>query len=272
MNRPACLLALALFAGPAFAQSFNFAVGPTTNQPSSSYAAAGLPGYWNAFPAPNGSDTYNLVQLDGTVTNVYAWQGGGTFLLNSDDPGTNGDDQQLMDHCQITYTSTETCLFFYNMQAGDYEILMYAWMPNQPTVISNTSSDNETGFPHIVVGGAWPGHQAEGITFARHLCHVSNSDNTLKTHSGIVPGQNQANGAAYNGIQIRQLPPRLAGDVNCDGVVNANDIAAFIQALTAPATYYAAHPTCRIDNADMNNDGQRTPADVGAFVTAVLAS
>ena len=265
------LIVLALLFAPcqwAFGQSFNIAVGPPGNQPSSSYAAAGLPGYWNAFPAYNNTTTYNLIQLDGTTTSVYSWQYGGTQLLNSDDPATSGNDEQLMDHCQVTYTQgLETCLFFYNLQNGDYEVLVYAWMPNQPAVLSNTSSDEEPGNPHIVVGGAWPGHQAQGITYARHFAHVGGANpGLLRTHSGIAPGQNPALGAAYNGVQIRQLPARQPGDMNCDGLVNGQDIGPFVAALVDPSTYYASEASCRIDNADVNGDSQITPADIPGFI------
>jgi hypothetical protein len=263
--------ALALFAvtaTSALAQSFNIAIGPLVNQPSSSYGAAGLPGYWNATPAYHNTNTYNLVKLDGTVTGVHLWQYGGTELRNTDDPATTGDDQQLMDHCQVTYTpGLETCVFFYDLQNGDYEVLIYAMMPAQPAVKSNTSSDEESGNPHIVVGGAWPGQHIQGVTFARHLAHVGGANpGLLRTHSGIVPGQDPAQGSAYNGVQIRLLPARSPGDMNCDGVVNASDIAPFVNALVNSPVYYSAQPTCRIDNADINGDSQLTSADVPGFI------
>ena len=119
--------------GAAFGPSFNIATGPTTNQPASSYAAAGLAGFWNAIAAAHDSTTYSLQQLDGSVTNVQVWQYGGTELRNTDDPGTMGDDQQRMDHCLVTYTSgLETCLFFYDLQNGDYKVLVDAMMPAAP--------------------------------------------------------------------------------------------------------------------------------------------
>lgn len=254
-------------------QSFNVAIGPTDQQPSATYAAAGLAGYWNALPADNNSTTLNLRSIDGAVTNISMWQYGGTELRHTNDPGTSGDDEKLMDYCLVTYTpGVETCLFFYGLQLGDYEVLTYAWMPAAPTVMSYTSSDEEPGNPHRIIGGAWPGAQQETITFSRIICKLTPSDGTLKVHSGIVPGNNAALGAACNGIQIRALPPRTPGDMNCDGVVTAADIPGFAQALISPAAYYSAHPSCRIDNADVNSDGQRTPADVPQFVAMLLAS
>lgn len=253
-------------------QSFNVAIGPTNQQPSATYSAAGLDGYWNALTADYNTTTPNLRSINGAITNISMWQYGGTELRHTDDPGTSGDDEKLMDYCLVTYTGTETCLFFYSLQLGDYEVLAYAWMPGAPTVMSYASSDEEPGYPHRIIGGAWPGAQQETITFSRMICKLTPSDPTLKVHSGIVPGHDSALGAACNGIQLRQLPTRTPGDMNCDGVVNAADIPGFVQALASPTAYYAAHPTCRIDNADMNGDGQRTPVDVGSFVAMLLAS
>lgn len=259
------IILFAMAATSAPAQSFNIAIGPLANQPSSSYAAAGRPGYWNATPAYHNTNTYNLVKLDGTVTGVHIWQYGGTELRNTDDPATTGDDEQLMDHCQVTYTpGLETCVFFYDLINGDYEVLIYAMMPAQPAVKSWASSDEDPGHPHYIVGGAWPGQHQQGITFSRLIAHVTSG--LLRTHSGIVPAQDPALGCAYNGVQIRLLPARSPGDMNCDGKVNAMDIGPFVNALANAPVYYSSQPTCRIDNADINNDSSYTPADIPGFL------
>ncbi len=252
-------------------QSFNVAVGPTLMQPSSSYGAAGVAGYWNAIPAYHNTTTLNLRQLDGTVTTVKVWQYGGTELRSTDDPGTSGNDALLMDHCQVTYTTNlETCLFFYNLQLGEYEVLNYAMMPAEPSVLSYTSCDEEPGRPHHTIGGAWPGQHVEEVTYSRHRANVTAANGLLRLHSGIVPDEDPAMGAAFNGVQIRQLPPKTPGDMDCSGGVDGADVRGFVDALLAPSAYYSSQPACRIDNADMNDDGQMTAADVGPFVIALL--
>jgi hypothetical protein len=60
--------------------------------------------------------------------------------------------------------------------------------------------------------------------------------------------------------------PRRAGDVNCDGLVNAFDIDPFILALTNPAGYASAFPNCNILNADCNDDGLVNPFDIDPFI------
>ncbi len=61
-----------------------------------------------------------------------------------------------------------------------------------------------------------------------------------------------------------------AGDLNCDGDINAFDIDPFVLALTDPAAYAAAFPTCDYMLADINGDGAVNAFDIDPFV-ALLA-
>ena len=62
----------------------------------------------------------------------------------------------------------------------------------------------------------------------------------------------------------------LAGDLNCDGVVNFADINPFVLALGGQAAYQAQFPNCHWLNADCNSDGVVSFADINPFV-ALLA-
>jgi hypothetical protein len=62
----------------------------------------------------------------------------------------------------------------------------------------------------------------------------------------------------------------LAGDMNCDGLLNGEDVQAFVLALMDPTGYAAAYPTCRYYNADCNCDGLVDTTDAQAFVAALL--
>jgi predicted outer membrane repeat protein len=66
-----------------------------------------------------------------------------------------------------------------------------------------------------------------------------------------------------------QLPARL-GDLNCDGLVNFDDITPFVLAVTDPNAYAALYPACPLGLADCNRDGQVDESDIDAFV-ALLA-
>ncbi len=63
----------------------------------------------------------------------------------------------------------------------------------------------------------------------------------------------------------------LPGDMNCDGVVNAFDIDPFVLALTDPAAYAAAYPTCDVLHGDVNGDGMLNAFDIDPFVELLIA-
>jgi len=58
------------------------------------------------------------------------------------------------------------------------------------------------------------------------------------------------------------------GDMNCDGLVNLNDVGPMVQALTDPAGYAIAFPGC--SNGDMNLSTQTDGDDIQGFITRLL--
>jgi len=66
-------------------------------------------------------------------------------------------------------------------------------------------------------------------------------------------------------------PPAVAGDLNCDGQLDFNDVAPFALALVDPAAYEAQYPACDRMRADMSTDGAIDGHDVPPMVTALLA-
>jgi hypothetical protein len=63
----------------------------------------------------------------------------------------------------------------------------------------------------------------------------------------------------------------LAGDLNCDGLVNFDDIEGFVLALISQSAYEAAYPGCYWLNADANGDGIVDFNDIGAFTQCLIA-
>ena len=57
-----------------------------------------------------------------------------------------------------------------------------------------------------------------------------------------------------------------AGDLNCDGLLNAFDIDPFVLALTDPATYSQLYSNCDYMLADCNGDGSVNAFDIDPFV------
>jgi len=60
----------------------------------------------------------------------------------------------------------------------------------------------------------------------------------------------------------------VAGDMNCNGVVNTLDITPFTLALMDPAAYQQQYPDCDIMQADLNGDGLVNNFDIDYFMQA----
>lgn len=63
---------------------------------------------------------------------------------------------------------------------------------------------------------------------------------------------------------------RLLGDLNCDALVDNEDIDGFVLALTNPPGYRATHPACDATLADANGDGAVDNEDIDPFVELLL--
>lgn len=205
----------------AAAQSFNIDIGLGA-APADTYAAAGLPGHWMKLPGTQGEIVFNLVDIDGNVTNARMSQFGGTETLTVKDRDLTGDDATLMNDFLITHTIIENCLFFNDMEEGEYEVIIYARMPAQPKILAVTNCDQEPGNPHLLVGGEWPGQHEEGVSFAVHDAIVT-ANGQLYMHSGVPAGGSLEIGAALNAVQIRKLEA-VVGDTNGDGIVDIFDL------------------------------------------------
>jgi hypothetical protein len=245
MTRPIIAALLLAAAAPAHAQSINVDFGQTDAGPPPSYAGAGRAGHWNSIVAEHGSTTFDLVGIDGVPTTVKVWQFGGLETPWTDDPDLAGDDATLMNDYLITYDeSLESCLFFRNLERGSYRVIVYARMPARPDVLSYTSSEEEPGFPHYVVGGAWTGEHELLVSYSVHEVEVTASDGLLRLHSGIVPKEDPLLGAALNGVQIERIDPCPA-DVDDSGAVDTGDLLSLLGA-------WGACPGCP---QDIDGDG-----------------
>jgi hypothetical protein len=66
--------------------------------------------------------------------------------------------------------------------------------------------------------------------------------------------------------------PPDAGDLNCDGAVNAFDIDPFVLALTSPPTYATQFADCDYMLADCNGDGEVNAFDIDPFVALLTGA
>jgi RHS repeat-associated protein len=63
----------------------------------------------------------------------------------------------------------------------------------------------------------------------------------------------------------------LLADMNCDGQLTPADIDGFILALTNPGTYASTYPDCLAALGDVNGDGVVSAADINPFVAMITA-
>jgi MYXO-CTERM domain-containing protein len=248
----AALAIVALAFGSANGQSINVSFGHASGGPSSSYAAAGAGGVWNSITGIAGS-SFNLVAIDGSPSGVSVSQSPTTTVLMTADPSVSGDDASLLNSGLVT-NGAETCLSFGGFKPGTYEVLIYAWLPNQPTVKSRTRQDQAPST--IDVGGAWSGAHAEGVTYARYVVTVDSSGN-LPAHSGLVPGAPQS---ALNAVQIRPLSsvPPDGGTMSVPDLgVSSNRDGGGTPASVPPDGGTMSVPDLSVSS---NRDGGRTPA------------
>lgn len=105
------------------------------------------------------------------------------------------------------------------------------------------------------------------------------------TAAGLPHDYYQATGFGHgflgNGVDVAaqnflvstlgNVAPSLSGDANCDGVVNAADIPAMVQAVVNPVQYAAQRPFCNPANTDANHDLYRDGRDISAFVSLLTS-
>lgn len=74
----------------------------------------------------------------------------------------------------------------------------------------------------------------------------------------------------HGGPRAWMVTLELLGDMNCDGLVDTDDIEPFTQALLDPAGYETAFPLCTIARANMNQDAGVNSLDIQGFVSDLL--
>ncbi len=239
-----------MFAAAANAQSFNIDFSSAGAGPSSTYAgAADQTGFWNSMHPAHGAGNFSLLDLNGNPTLVVVSNIGGTALESTNDPATIGDDETLLDDYLVTFNDgLETCLFFKQLQPGTYIVTQYCWIPGAPATMSYATVDQSAEGAQII-GGAWPGQHEKFVTFSQHIAVVG-ADGRLNTHSGIVPGADELDGAALNGVQLELI----VGDFNGDAIVNGSDLATML------SQWGGAGVT------DLNGDGVVNGSDLAALL------
>lgn len=211
-SRVAAVLATCVPAFPGTAQSINIDYGDAAGVPPADYAAAGLPGAWNAVTVSPGV-AVPLVDLLGQPTAATAtYDFGGALFF--DDPATTGDDERLLDDGVGDVGDVMMNVQIEGLMAGTYQVITYGWTPGMPNDSTLVIVDGLI-LEGSVIGGPWPGELQEGVTHAVHEAQVTKGLLTI----GVVGGYFGAAGF-LNGLQLVRITP---ADIDRDGMVGIGD-------------------------------------------------
>ena len=209
------LLTAIPWSASALAQNINVDVGSNVLYPlpSSAYGAgAAQPGVWNAFSAV-GPTSLPMVDISGASTGVTLTVTGLYFAdFESNNAGTTGDDQNLMDDIQDLGGPGSTVTWtFANLSAGNYTLYTYAWAPDSAAFQTSTSGAGSTD-PAETCGGAWPvAGQTLGVTYACHHYAVLAGGSVAATIT-VVLGFGSVNGLQLVKEVATPATPFCSGD------------------------------------------------------------
>lgn len=197
--------AVVMLAGTAASASslINIDFSTDFTSPAATYgAASGQVGFWNAIPMMTANVGIPLNDISGAPSGASITTPVTQFDFSSNNVGTSGDDQALMDDFldlggapgNDTFTVT-------GLAAGNYQVYVYAWAADNATFITGASVN---GSPSANSGGAWPGGFAAGVT--HNVFNV-----TLTPGQPLVITTTNVTGfGSLNGIQIIPTPGALA--------------------------------------------------------------
>ncbi|MCY2959058.1 MAG: hypothetical protein NTY35_02745 [Planctomycetota bacterium] len=188
---------------PPIPASINVDIGsPTTGAgfPGNTFGGgAGQPGIWNTRSAAVASSQLN--DLSGTPCGAVLTRTGtnlADFFFTS--VGPTGDDAALLNDAQdVGGTGGTTTWTFSNLFGGNYRVYTYAWAPDNSAYISSVSVAGSTD-PVQNVGGAWPGSQTLGVTYARHTVNAVPSGGSIAITVSTVTSF-----GTLNGFQIERV-------------------------------------------------------------------
>jgi hypothetical protein len=192
--------------------------------------AAQTPGSWNGIALP--AAAYGLLDPSGLATAAEVHSSGLNGEYSYDHPGTSGGAAKLLDDledlgCVPGSTSTWTVS---GMSAGVYEVLVYAWAPDDPTGYF-TSVEVEGGSgPRLCGGVDWSGAHVEGGTYVRDVVAVAVDGGSIRVTATTAVGC-----GSLNGIQIVPATACGAAVTYCTAGTSASGCRATLQASGTPS-------------------------------------
>jgi hypothetical protein len=256
-------------------QSLNIDFGTGHGAPAPTFAAAGLPGVWNAIEVPISKkfpppplETVALVDLAGLPTTATI-SADPIFATLSDiplaHPELTGDLQALLGDALLGPFGPKSpiTITLNGLQDGTYRLITYTWYWPAEQFAILTVVDPESERFIWPAGGPWPGGLVLGVT------HMSNA---VAVNGGVLSFVVGGSGigsffngdSMINGLQLWKIdePQRCPADLSGDQQVNGFDLAMLLAA-------WGKCPQCLTKPcpcpADLSSDGQ-----VNGFDLALL--
>ncbi len=212
-------------------------------------------GQW-AFGQPTGGGSHNLDPTSGyTGLNVYGYNLAGDYPNNMPIHSLTSTpiDCSTLSGCTLKFWR------WLGIESATYD--------HASVQVSNNGTTWTTIWNHTGVAiseNAWS-RQSYGIAaVADHQPTVYLRWTMGPTDSSVTyPGWN------IDDIEIWADQSPVLGDMNCDGVLDFDDIDPFVLALSGEAAYGAQYPDCVYWYADVNGDGAVDFDDIDAFVAAL---
>ena len=237
------------FTTAAVGQSINIDYGDRAGTPERAYAAAGLSGVWNNLRGER-RVSEPLVGLDGALTSATVVQDIAFPDLFNNDPGTSGNDENLLDDYIGGLGDVVFQIAFRDLLDGRYQVITYAFAPADPNSLTYVSVAGAIESFQIV-GGPWPGGLEPGVTHAVHRTIVAKGALAIEVVGGIFGSD-----GFINGIQLHRL---IDGDLNADDCVDLADLGI----LLADFGCTAGPGNCP---GDVDGDGDTDLADLGILL------
>lgn len=206
--RPVALaLGLALGVAPrAGAVAINVDFGTTFGTPSSGYAAAGVPGFWNGID-PTDSGPHALLDIGGLATAVTLSISAGEGLFFDDGASTSGDDEALLDDeldVLPTGVGGTATLTISGLPADEYEVFTYARDAQAPENETVSVDVNGAGGQIVQPTGPTFSGFVLGETHALHtVTLLAGQDLTIEV---TIQDDTAGDFGMINGIQIVPEP------------------------------------------------------------------
>jgi hypothetical protein len=125
-----------------------------------------------------------------------------------------------------------------------------------------------------ILSGSFSAPTASGSYLFRLANASANVLTSVSTPSSFSPVASATVDAVTNGsFSFSIVPaPSAPGDMNCDELVNGNDVAPFVLAVVDAASYSVTYPSCNLLNGDFFDDEMVTVQDINGFVNELLGN